>query len=161
MIHIVLSLIISFLSNPIQKSPDWKSFNDALKLAEKENRPLLINFYTDWCTFCKKLDKEVYADQEVIKYLNTHFIVSKVNAEDENGTANYKEYSLSYPQLTHAFGISGFPATVFMNAKAEYITRLPGYVPKDVMMIVLTYIAEKHYEKEAFADFYERKKPKE
>jgi len=59
----------------------WLSYNEGLALAEKENKYILIDFYTDSCGYCKKMDKETYSKEEVKKFLNENFVVVKVNAE--------------------------------------------------------------------------------
>ncbi|KHJ39690.1 thiol:disulfide interchange protein DsbD [Pedobacter glucosidilyticus] len=59
----------------------WLSFeqlDDSLKVKPK---PVIISFYTDWCVYCKKMDKEVYSKTAVIKEINQHYYAVKFDAE--------------------------------------------------------------------------------
>ena len=49
----------------------WKQ---AIAKAKTENKPLFVDFYTDWCGPCKKMDKEVFTDAKVAEFYNTNFI---------------------------------------------------------------------------------------
>ncbi|CUT04904.1 DUF255 domain-containing protein, partial [Candidatus Kryptobacter tengchongensis] len=48
-----------------KKELKWYSFSDGLKLAKSENKKVLIDVYTDWCEWCKKMDEEVYTNSTV------------------------------------------------------------------------------------------------
>ena len=62
---------------------DWKNdFDTALEEAKEEQKFVLVDVYTDWCVYCKKLDKEVYTNPAIAKYLAEKFIVVRANAED-------------------------------------------------------------------------------
>jgi thioredoxin-related protein len=59
----------------------WLSFeqlDDSLKIKPK---PVIISFYTDWCVYCKKMDKEVYSKAAIIKEINQHYYAVKFDAE--------------------------------------------------------------------------------
>src|SRR5271155_4177100 len=49
-------------------------------LAMQEHKYVLADVYTDWCGWCKKLDKDVLTDSDVVSYLQKQFICVKVNA---------------------------------------------------------------------------------
>src|SRR5438105_1727182 len=59
----------------------WMSLNE-VEVAKKEiNKPILIDLYTDWCGWCKVMDRKTYSDKNVIAYLQEKFYVVKLNAE--------------------------------------------------------------------------------
>jgi len=58
---------------------NWLSYDEGLLKAEKENKYILIDFYTDSCSWCKKLDKEVYSNEEAKKILLDKFITIRVD----------------------------------------------------------------------------------
>ena len=55
----------------------WVSFSEAVELSKKEPRKILIDIYTDWCGWCKKMDATTYGDGAVVEYINRHFYAVK------------------------------------------------------------------------------------
>ena len=68
------------------------SFDEALKVAAKENKLVFIDFYTDWCGPCKKMAKDVFPQKMVGDFMNAKFVNLKLNAEKEGRelAARYK-----------------------------------------------------------------------
>jgi thiol:disulfide interchange protein len=100
-----------------EKIPDdiqWRpTFEAAQKEARTSGKPLMVNFYTDWCGYCKKLDSEVYTDFSVIAE-SANFVSVKVNAETSAALA--KKYD-----------VEGFPTIIWFDANGTEKKRLPGY----------------------------------
>jgi thioredoxin-related protein len=126
------------------RSPRWRPFNDGLAEAEKSGKKVLVDVYTDWCGWCKRMDREVYAEAKVLDYLNKRFVVVKLNAE-ANESVHYADRIISNIDLVRAFGVRGYPATLFMKSDGEPITLLPGYRPPDQFIQILEFIGEDHY----------------
>ncbi|MCP4650535.1 MAG: thioredoxin family protein [PVC group bacterium] len=85
--------------------------------ASAENKTMLVDFYTEWCGWCKKLDKDTYSNKEVAEFAK-NFICVKIDAD-------------KYPQLTKDYKVRGFPSTVFLNSDGTLIEVVPGYMPPD------------------------------
>jgi len=103
-------------------SPSFASFDEAKAAAN--GKPILIDFYTDWCTWCKKIDTEVYTDPTVIEFFKTDMILAKVNAEQDT-------------ILARQFNISGYPTLVLTNSAGEEIDRIIGYMPAPELLQTL------------------------
>jgi thioredoxin-related protein len=99
-----------------QKIAWAKSYSAALQEAKKTNRPVMIDFYTDWCGWCKRLDKDVYTNEQVVK-LARDFVSVKINAERE-GISEAQKY-----------GIQSFPTILFVNAQGNVVGTIKGYLP--------------------------------
>ncbi len=134
----------------------WKSFDTGLENAKVSHKKILVDVYTDWCGWCKKMDEEVYNDPKVKEYLAKNFVIVKMNAEAE-GTIHYKGNIYSPAQLASAFGVSGYPATLFLKDDSEPITLLPGYMEAPMFLQVLSFVAENQYEKKQFDQYLKEK----
>jgi len=95
------------------KSIAWlTSYDKALQEATKKNQPVMIDFYADWCTACKILDKDVYTAPDVIKK-SQDFVNLKINTDkDTDIAARYKVYAL--------------PTLIFLDGSGKVLWRLEG-----------------------------------
>ncbi len=141
-------------------SVEWLAFDKGLELAQKQNKLLVIDFYTDWCHWCKVMDKETYGNEKVIKLVKEQAIMAKVNAET-NEKFQFRGAAYSGRELSLMFGVQGFPTTAFMNAKGELITAISGYIPADKFTMILKYLAGNWYEKMNFDEFVKKQKQAE
>lgn len=96
------------------------SFDAAIEQAKKTKKVVMVDYYTDWCGWCKVLDKKTYTDAEVSKYANSDFVSLKVNAEKGEGVA-----------LSKKSKVQGFPTIVFYNENGEEVHRVVGYQEAD------------------------------
>jgi thioredoxin-related protein len=132
----------------------WLAFDDGLAKARTENKPIFVEFYAEWCIFCKKFQKETIKNQKVAKMLSEHFVYVRLNAENSESRVRYKGKSLSNVELTQAFGINAYPSLVFLDSKGQPITMLSGFVPPQQFIPVLDYIDKRCYETQiSFSEF--------
>jgi thiol:disulfide interchange protein len=102
------------------ESVNWQAdFDKAVASAKKDGKLVVVDLYTDWCGWCKKLDRDVYSDPKVIQKLAKDFVAVKINPEK---TARAR-------QLAQQFGTRGYPHIVFVNGDGKKIDELGGYVP--------------------------------
>lgn len=92
------------------------SLDEAIAEAQKRNKPLFVKTYTDWCYYCKKLDKEVLTDGGVAEQLNKDFIAYKINMEKGEGDAVAKKYK-----------VNGYPTLLILDGEGNLINRLVGF----------------------------------
>jgi thiol-disulfide isomerase/thioredoxin len=85
-----------FSADSIKWESDWQR---VLKSAVEKKQPVLMDFYTDWCPHCKRLDADTFVDKTVIDYFNKeNYALLKVNPEVDRG-AEEKFKVFSYPTL--------------------------------------------------------------
>jgi thioredoxin-related protein len=139
----------------------WYTIQEAEKLAKANPRPIIIDTYTDWCGWCKKLDQDTFSNPVIAEILNTKFYPVKFDAEGNqpvtflgknfvnDGRAG-KAHQLAVALLQ---GQLSYPNLVFMNEQVQLLTNVPGYrEPKDMEML-LSYFASKSYDKQNFQDY--------
>ena len=113
----------------------WYSIEEAAALAKSDPRPIFVDAYTDWCGWCKKLDKDTFSNPVIAEILNTKYYAVKFDAEGSepvtfqgrkfvNDGSLGKTHQLAYALLQ---GKLGYPTVVFLTANSELITPVPGY----------------------------------
>jgi len=106
----------AWLLKPDSKSAELK-FNNLTSLEQIENsiktggKPIMIDFYADWCAQCKELDKFTYTDEKVVE-LSTNINNIKIDLTKENS------------QITDKYGIKGLPVVIFMKPNGEEVKEL-------------------------------------
>lgn len=97
----------------------WRTSLPAAQAEAKQSHKLLmVDFYTSWCGYCKKLDAETYTDANVIK-LSGQVVTVKVDAEREGKS------------LAQKYGVRGFPTILFLNETGGVEGMIDGYLPPD------------------------------
>ena len=136
-------LIITF-NISAQDAIKWHKFDEGLNKAQTENKFLLVDFYTDWCGWCKKMDANTYTDKSVIDLINKNFIAVKMNPE-KDGAVNFQDKNYPAANFAQAAGVTGYPATGFFESDSDFIATVPGYMEPDKMIELLNFITEKKY----------------
>jgi len=85
---IPLTVILFFLCAPLSAqetaSVRWLSFEQLEDSLVANPKKVFIDFYTEWCTYCRKMDKVVFTKAEVIKLLNEEYYAVRFNAETDS-----------------------------------------------------------------------------
>jgi len=116
-----LLLYISFLTSNITnaqnnrivfESGDWEEIK--IK-ATKENKLIFLDAYATWCGICKKMDRNVFTDDSVADYFNTHFINAKIDMELGAGLDIARQYNVNV-----------YPTLLFVDAQGKVLHRAVG-----------------------------------
>ncbi|MCP3875715.1 MAG: thioredoxin family protein [Desulfobacteraceae bacterium] len=145
--RVLFILLIVLILMPIQgicETIDWKQYSDGLRLAEKQNKKVFLHFRTDWCGYCKKMERYTFKDNEVVTFLNKHFISIKVDGDKEKFVTNH-------------YGVKSFPDTRFLDENKEQIHRLPGFVDPMMFLFFLEYIQTDSYKTMDPMQYYKSK----
>lgn len=128
----ILSLLfISTLSMSMKTADEvkWMNFNEGYKLAKKSGKIMLIDVYTDWCGWCKRMDRDTYAKPEIAGLINQDYIAIKFNPE-VGGTYTFegKEYNgQELAGVISNYKLSGYPTTIFYYPKTQKNNVVSGY----------------------------------
>lgn len=138
------------------KHLEWKSFNTGMAEAKKSGKKILVDVYTDWCSWCKKMDANTYSDKKIKEYLSKYYVLIKLNPE-KDGAVAYDGKNIPAAEFSQGMGVDGYPATLFLQSDGKPITLLPGYADADMFIHVISFIGENHYQKKKFADYLTEK----
>ncbi len=156
---VAVGLIVFFTSSgdsatesPMAVEVKWHSFDEGVALARRENKKILVDVYTDWCVWCKKMDKEVYTNGAVGQTMVSNFIAVKLNAESQKGVM-FDGTPMNEASLAGTMGVTGYPTVVFLDPAAKPITKISGFMEPKEFSSVLRFIGEDHYKTKSFQDY--------
>ncbi len=108
----------------------WVDFNTGLAQAQQTGKLAVIDCYTDWCGWCKVMDKKTFSDPKIIERINEKYIAIKFNPEKPGKYFAGSKDSLSGRQLLMALSNnkpSGYPTFFFFVPQDAKLFQLPGY----------------------------------
>ncbi|MBZ0201684.1 MAG: DUF255 domain-containing protein [Ignavibacteria bacterium] len=129
------------------------SFNDALAKAKSEDKMIIVDVYTDWCGWCKKMDAEVYGNSVIKEIVEEYFIFVKLDAEG-TGSITYNGKNYTGESLAAYFEATGYPTTVFLEPDGKLIEfkydthkmkNIPGYFSVKDFKKILKYFKDGKY----------------
>ena len=94
-------------------------YDAALSRASAEGKLILVDFSgSDWCGWCKKLDKEVFSKEEFLGAAAAKYVLLMVDSPRDNSLLSDKAKEQN-PKLVEKFGIKGFPTVLVLDAQGE------------------------------------------
>lgn len=161
---LLLTLSTHLFTQEIQKPKElinWLTFEEAIKLQEENPKTILIDMYTDWCGWCKKMTAETFNNPQLATYINTNFYPVKFNAE-RTDSITYKEKI--YVNLNTGRRSSHELAKKLMNGRMSYPTivyidyegsvfPVPGFMDVKKIEPLLIYFAERINKSCNYAEF--------
>ena len=144
---------------PKEEGVKWLTIEQAQELNKKKPRKIFIDVYTDWCGWCKRMDKTTFNHPKVAKYLNDNFYPVKLDAE-QNANIIFKDqvYKMG-ARGTHDLAVSllagqmSYPTTVYLDEKLNVISPIPGYMEAKQFNALLHFINTEAYKKGQFDAF--------
>ena len=118
---LVLSLLfLVILSCSINNDYPWTSIALDEIINNNTDKLVLVDFETEWCVWCDRLDTDTYTDQRVIEFAKKNLISKKIDAEKNNG-----------PQQKKKYRVKGYPTILLLDSEGNEIDRIIGYRPPE------------------------------
>ncbi|MFD2791442.1 Thiol:disulfide interchange protein DsbD [Arenibacter antarcticus] len=138
----------------------WLSWEEAVQLAETDKNPkkIFVDVYTDWCGWCKKMDKDTFQDPKVAEYMSKTYYMVKLDGEGKDpiefkgrtfkfvpsGRNGYHEFAAALMQ-----GKMSYPTTIFLDEKVNMLSPVPGYQKPEPFLKIAKYFGDDiHKEKD-------------
>jgi len=150
-----LLLIVNLSAQEIQ----WMSFEDAVAMTQNEGntKKVFIDVYTDWCGWCKKMDKDTFQNPKVAEYMQENFYMVKFDAEGKEPIdfdGKTFEYVPSgrrgYHQLAAALlqNRLSYPTVVFLDENMKMLSPVPGYQKVQPFLQIAKYFGDNIYKEQ-------------
>ena len=164
--HFSVSILLLFVVSLAysQNKVQWHSLPEAIELNSKEPKKFLVDVYTDWCGWCKRMDATTFSNDTIASYINENFYAVKFNAEMkdsmmlgtkmyhfiDNGGRGYHEVAailtkgnLSYPTIVYLD--EELRHMYFLQGDQKYYSVEPGYKTPEQLEPILEYYSKELY----------------
>jgi len=162
----ITAIIILFLSFAVsvsaQSEIEWLSWEEAIEKMEEQPRKILVNVYTEWCNWCKRMDETTLQQPQIVNYVNTNYYPVKFDAERKDDiTFQGKTYKFvksgrrGYHELAAKIlrGRLSFPSIAFLDEEKNVIQSVSGYKTARQFELIITYFAKDHYKKTPWSTY--------
>ncbi len=144
---IILLLVLLSQNLQAQDQIQWMKFEEAIAANEKNPKMILVDVYTDWCGWCKKMDKDTFTDPQVIAHFQKNFYAVKLNAEDTKRSFQFMGKTFTEAQMAASMRVNSYPNFVVIEPSLQNIAQLPGYREPAAFLEGLTDLIDKAFKK--------------
>jgi thioredoxin-related protein len=163
----IILLLAAILGAPVSLMAqdgrvNWISIEEAEKLIKQEPKKIMVDVFTDWCGWCKKMDRETFSHPVIARYINDNYYAVKLDAEGKkeitfNGTT-YKfvaQGSRGYHELAASLlsGKMSYPSIAYLNENLQLLGAVPGYMTAISIEPLLNYIAENKFTSQSLEEY--------
>jgi thioredoxin-related protein len=155
----VIFLLTAFLSFgylhlQAQETISWHTLGEAIELNRDEPRKFIVDVYTDWCGWCKRMDATTFSDEGIARYINKYFYAVKFDAEMKDSlTLGERTYYFvdqgrrGYHEVAAILtkGRLSYPTIVYLDEELRHIEVEPGYKTAEQLSEKLIYYHEERY----------------
>jgi thioredoxin-related protein len=164
--HLLLITSALFLLTVLkaQDKINWVDLETAQESLKKEPRKLIVDVYTSWCGWCKRMDASTFAHPEIVEYINKNYYAVKLNAESKKDI-KFKEVIYKNPnpdkkrpthELASLAAVNGrlsFPTIVYIDENLNLLSQVPGFVDAKGIEPIIHFFAEEAYKEQTWQEY--------
>lgn len=160
---LILGFLVLFSTQAYnQDKVNWLSWEEAVELSKETPKKIYVDVYTNWCGWCKKMDKSTFTDPKVIELLNAEFYAVKFNAEQKESITwndNTFKFVKSGRRGAHELAMSlldnrmGYPSFVLLDEDFSRIMISPGFKRAPQVMKELNFAKDEIYKTSSWEDY--------
>jgi thioredoxin-related protein len=145
-------------STAVVEGINWLTWEEAMQKMTVEKKKMIVDIYTDWCGWCKQMDKTTFQNPSIVAYLNKNYYAVRLNGEEEKPiTVGDKTYEFvkttatigtkGYHELAQALAMGrlSYPTIVFLNEDGNILQPIPGYKDANAFSMIMTYFGDNYY----------------
>lgn len=144
---LILLLVLLSMNLQAQDQIQWMKFEEAIAANEQNPKMILVDVYTDWCGWCKKMDKDTFTDPQVIAHFQKNFYAVKLNAEDTKRSFQFMGKTFTEAQMAASMRVNSYPNFVVIEPSLQNIAQLPGYREPAAFLAGLADLIDKAFKK--------------
>lgn len=131
----------------------WYSFEELNKLQQKKPRKIVVDVYTDWCGWCKKMDKSTFADKQVGEYVNKNYYAVKLDAESNKKILFNGKVMTERELASTIFAATGYPTTVYLDEELKVLTTVSSYLDIAMFTKIVKFFGDNAYKKQTWDQY--------
>ncbi len=141
LLSVVVFIFYAVNATPIISDKEWTyiggmnwypTYEQGAAVAQETGKPMLIYFWTIWCTYCEKMQVEVFPYPPIKEILENDFVLVAVDMD-----VNKED--------TRRFNVQAPPHELFLDENGGIITRVPGYVPETSFLDLVIMVRDYHH----------------
>ena len=148
---IISALLLSSMALFSQDEIKWYTLTEAIELNKTEPRNFIVDVYTNWCGWCKRMDAQTFSNEVIADFVNENYYAVKFNAEQRepiemgdktynfvsNGSRGYHEMDVVLTK-----GRLSYPTIVYLDDELRHLDVVPGYKDAQQLEVYLAYFHE-------------------
>lgn len=141
---------------------EWLSWEQAVEKMKVQPRKIMVDVYTDWCGWCKRMDATTMVDPTIVQMLGEKYYAVKMDGEYKKdivfmgrtykfvpgGRSGYHELPAELMS-----GKMSYPTLVFLDEEYSIIQPVPGYQQANQLEVILAYFGGDFYKNTAWDKF--------
>lgn len=159
---ILLVMALFSFAGIAQEEINWMTIEEVQEAAKKEPRKVLIDVYTNWCGWCKRMDQNTFSNPKIAEYINENYYAVKFNAEQKD-SVQFQDHTFKYVaqgkrgyhELAAALlnGKMSYPHMVYLDENLQLIQAVPGYQDAPAFEKVIKFFAQDEFKEQSFDEY--------